>query len=257
MTQIPPTVQGARRASNEMVQSRADHLAKELERWISQEGLLPGDLVGTLGSLRDQTGLARSTVSEAVRLLRERGLIDIRPGRNGGLFVAEPSPVVRLRNTLLAVDDDASAVADAIELRDHLEELIATGAARCRTEADIIDLRAHLRSMSEAVEWDAFLRANWRLHLRIAAICPNRTARAVYAATVEALSTASSSRVDRAPGDVDAYRLERLEAHTRLVEAIASGDVSAVDQAIAAHHGRTRRNDAPSSPAPSTNPAET
>ncbi|MCZ9339711.1 FCD domain-containing protein, partial [Streptomyces sp. TRM76130] len=127
---------------------------------------------------RAETGYAYSTVSEAVRLLRDRGVLEIRPGRGGGLFVADRGPVVRLRHTLLEVRDEPATVADAIELRDHLEVLIDVGAARCRTEDDVVDLRARLEHMRAAADWDGFLRANWALHERIARISPNRMAAA-------------------------------------------------------------------------------
>ena len=104
-----------------------------------------------------ETGFAYSTVSEAVRLLRDRGVLEIRQGRGGGLFVAEKSPAVRLRHTLLSVSEGASVVADAIELRDHLEILIDTAAARHRSRADIADLGAHLKRMESAPDWDTFL----------------------------------------------------------------------------------------------------
>jgi len=216
--------------------SRAEHLAAALEERISVQGLEPGAFVGTLPSLREETRYARATVSEAVRLLRERGVLEIRPGRTGGLFVAETSPVVRLRHTLLTVEDQPSAVMDAIELRDHLEELIAVGAARCRTDKDLAELRLLLRDMESSTDWDGFMRANWALHERIAAICPNAMARAVYIGTLGHLSSAASSRFDEGEAEATAYRADRLRVHADLVEAIASGDLTTVRQAVTNHN---------------------
>lgn len=216
--------------------SRAEHLAAALEERIRAQGLEPGALVGTLPSLRAETGYARATVSEAVRLLRERGVLEIRPGRTGGLFVAEPSPVVRLRHTLLTVGEQPSAVVDAIELRDHLEELIDVGAARCRTNEDISELRLLVANMEASTDWDGFMRANWALHERIAAICPNAMARAVYTGTLGHLSSSASSRVDEEEAAAAVYRAERLRVHAELVEAIASGDVTTVRQAVTNHN---------------------
>ena len=38
--------------------------------------------------------MARASVSEALRLLVDRGVVDVRPGRGGGVFVdpCEPQP---------------------------------------------------------------------------------------------------------------------------------------------------------------------
>ena len=174
--------------------TRAEELAAALGERIHDEGLAVGDPVGTLDSLRAETGFAYSTVSEAVRLLRDRGILDIRPGRKGGLFVAQSGPVVRMRHTLLSVSEAPETVADAIELREHLEALIDVSAARHCTEHDVAELNQLLATMQSAATWEDFLRANWALHERIAALCPNEMARAVYVGTLGHLG-ASSARV--------------------------------------------------------------
>lgn len=211
--------------------TRAEQLAAALESRI--RALSPGVAVGTIEEIRQESGLARATVSEAVRLLRDRGVIVIRPGRGGGLFVAEQSPVVRLRHTLLGVAGEPGTVADAIELRNHLEELIAVGAARCRGQDDLPRLRACLDDMAAAPDWDGFVRANWALHERIAQLCPNAMARAVYLGTLGHLTSSTATAADR---DAEAYRARRLRIHADLVEAIAAGDEAAVRTAVAHHN---------------------
>lgn len=213
--------------------TRAEQLAAALEDRIRE--LSPGSAIGTIEDIRQESGLARATVSEAIRLLRDRGAIEIRPGRGGGLFVADQSPVVRLRHTLLSVAGEPGAVADAIELRNHLEELIAVGAARCAGEDDIPALRACLDDMTAAPDWDGLMRANWALHERIAQLCPNTMARAVYVGTLGHLTSSTARTADR---DADAYRAARLRIHADLVEAIAAGDEDAVRAAVA-HHNHT------------------
>lgn len=211
--------------------TRAEQLAAALESRI--RGLNPGSPVGTIEEIRQESGLARATVSEAVRLLRDRGVIVIRPGRGGGLFVADQNPVVRLRHTLLSVAGEPGTVADAIELRNHLEELIDVGAARHAGEGDIPALRACLDDMAAAPDWDAFMRANWALHERIAQLCPNAMARAVYLGTLGHLTSSTVTTADR---DADAYRARRLRIHADLVEAITAGDEAAVRVAVARHN---------------------
>lgn len=235
------------------VRSRADLLAASIDEQIHTRQLPPGTLFGTLASLRAETGFAKATVSEAVRLLRDRGLIEIRPGRAGGLFVADGSPVVRLRRTLLAVGEEPTAVVDAIELRDHLEVLIDLGAARCRTDADVADLRELLAQLRDAPDWNAFMQVNWALHERIAAICPNGMARGVYAGTLGHISS-SSARLAADEEASTAYRAHRYAVHAELVEAIASGDPDRVRAAAASHNTneRTSRATTQSGPASAT-----
>ena len=218
--------------------TRAEQLAAALDARIRSRGLTAGEPVGTLDSLRAETGFAYATVSEAVRLLRDRGVLEIRPGRGGGLFVADRGPVVRLRHTLLSVEEEPRTVADAIELRDHLEVLVDVGAARHRTAQDVADLRDLLQRMRTAQDWDGFMRANWALHERIAALSPNAMARAVYTSTLGHLTAASSRFAEDDPASVR-YRTERYQVHVDLVEAIAGGDEPAVRAAVARHNTTT------------------
>jgi GntR family transcriptional regulator, transcriptional repressor for pyruvate dehydrogenase complex len=216
--------------------TRGEQLAGALADRIHASGLAPGAPVGTLDELRAGTGLARATVSEAVRLLAERGVLEIRPGRGGGLFVAARGPVVRMRHTLLAVRDDAAAVADAVELRAHLEELIDTGAARCASAADVAGFRARLAAMASAPDWSGFVRATWALHEAIATTSPNAMARAVYLGTLGQLGAADPQPATADPDEERRRRDERLAVHTALVDAIAAGDEPAVRAAVARHH---------------------
>lgn len=214
--------------------TRAEQLAAVFDERIRRGDYAPGESIGTLQSLRAETGFAYATVSEAVRLLRDRGILDIKPGRGGGLFAAEAGPVVRMRHTLLSVVDNAAAVADAIELREHLESLIDVAAARHRTDGDVDDLRKLLAVMEQAGTGEEFVRTNWTLHERIAAVCPNETARAVYIGTLGRLAT-TSPRVART--DAKGYRRRRYQIHVRLVDAIASGDETQVHEVVALHNG--------------------
>lgn len=224
------------------VRSRAELLAGSLHARICSGKLAPGTNLGTLDGLRAETGYAKATVSEAVRLLRDRGLVEIRPGRGGGLFVARRTPVVRLRQTLLSVDDEPTAVLDAIELRAHLEELVDVGAARCRSQGDISEVRARLAALERASDWESFMRANWALHERIARICPNAMARGVYLGTLGHISATSARLADDKQAS-ELYRTERYAVHVQLVDAIASGDESSVRAAVARHNSSSSPTD--------------
>ena len=212
--------------------SRGEHLAESIRESIHERKLSAGDFFGTLETIREETGLARTTVSEAVKLLRDRGVLVVKPGRGGGLFVAKTTPIVRLRHTLMRVEGDPASAADAIELRESLEELIAVKAAIHRSAADCRVLESVLDEMRGAQSWDQFMQSNWKLHAAIAAICPNSMARPVYESTLGFLSGAHAEQ----DGEVDSsYWGERLRVHEDLVDAITSGDLEAVRRAVASH----------------------
>lgn len=226
------TAQSSMLGARTRPKSRGEHLADTIRTAIRERGLEAGDFFGTLESIREESGLARTTVSDAVKLLRDRGVLVVRPGRNGGLFVAKTTPFVRLRHTLMRFDEDPTTVADAIELRESLEELIAVKAAHHRSDNDVADLKAILEEMRHTPTWDDFMQLNWALHHRIAEVCPNSMARAVYESTLGFLTGGHAEQ----DGEVDAtYRQTRQQVHDDLVAAIASGDARATIAAVAAH----------------------
>lgn len=216
----------------------AQRFASEIEELIGTRGLSSGDLIATMEELRAQTGYGRATIGEATRLLTERGSVEVRPGRGGGIFVAKASPMVRMRQTLLTVPQGATTVADAIAVRDALEELIALEAAAHRTDQDIRDLEACVDTMRSAVDdLEQFLQANWSLHDRIAAITPNDLARATYVGLMRCIAELSVKADRETASTPSDYLGRRLVVHEELVAAIRLGNVEQVRAAVAAHRG--------------------
>lgn len=218
--------------------TRAQSLAATIERSISTERLTAGDPLGTIEQWRERSGFARATVSEAVRLLVDRGMVEIRPGRGGGVFVAGTGPVVRLRHTLLSVHGEATTLADAIAIREALEPLVVLDATRSRTAAQARALRSQLGRLEAALDdHDAFLRAVWVLHEHIAAATPNEMLRAMYLAMMQVIGEHADRAVSDAelPDEAEGYRAHRLAVHRELVAAIDAGDVERASRAVTAH----------------------
>jgi GntR family transcriptional repressor for pyruvate dehydrogenase complex len=221
-------------------QTRANVLASEIEQQILEREFKPGELIGTIDSLRERSGFARSTVAEAIRLLADRGLAEIRPGRGGGLFATAAGPMVRIRHTLLAVTDAPGSVAEAVAVREALEVLIDVDAAQHRTPSDIADMRRGLTKLKSAAAkgTTAFLLANWDLHERIAIISPNETASALYLSMTRFVREhAVAATHDEAPESAIEWLDIRVDAHDELVEAIIAGDVPRTKKAIDKHAG--------------------
>ena len=193
-----------------------------------------GERLGTKEELRRQTGVAMGTLNEATRLLQERGLVTMRPGPRGGIFAAAPEPLVRIGQTLIAVQGNATTISQASAIRTALEPLVAATAARDRTREDIADLRRLLRAMGDLIEDDeGFLRANWVLHDRIASLIKNELLTSIYLAVHAVLKEQLKSIVPHTKSRT--YKEGRLEIHRQLVEAIAAGDEVAALRAVEAH----------------------
>jgi GntR family transcriptional regulator, transcriptional repressor for pyruvate dehydrogenase complex len=226
------------------VKTRAELLATQLEGRIANGEFGPGDMIGTMDELKQQSGYARSTIAEAIRLLSDRGVAEVRPGRGGGVYVAaDGDPVVRIGRTLLTISGQPSAVADAIAVRKALEPLIVMDATRHRNEVDIRELRSIMQELANAIPQGtaAFLALNWRLHLRISDISPNVFARHLYRGMLEYTDDHSSTAEHSEPSSDRPWLEMRYQIHRELVEAIASGDTLRAHQAVASHqHSQLR-----------------
>ena len=223
------------------VKTRAELLAGQVEDRIAADNLKAGDMIGTLDELKQQSGYARSTVAEAIRLLADRGVAEIRPGRGGGVYVAAEGAVVRIGRTLLTVSDHPAAVTDAIAVRNALEPLIVMDATRHRDDADIRELRLLLGQLAAAIPSGtaAFLEINWQLHLRIADITPNEFARNLYRGMVQYTYDRASSAEHAEPSNDRPWLEMRYEIHRELVDAVISGDTHRANQAVSSHqHSR-------------------
>src|SRR5437763_139240 len=131
--------------------SRAEAVARELESEILA-GAEPGTRIGTKDELRLRFGVAVATVNEAVRLLELRGLISVRPGPGGGVFVARPAVRVALTHLVRGLRSDPETFEEMIEVRDALEPAVCQAALREHRAADIRDLKRLLDAMEAAAD---------------------------------------------------------------------------------------------------------
>ncbi|MGL5850337.1 MAG: hypothetical protein ACRCZD_06070, partial [Phycicoccus sp.] len=152
----------ARARSSTAPTSRSEYVAQRLAR-MSEAGE-PGQRLGTKVGLREACGVSVGTFNEGVKLAQSRGYVTSRSGPGGGIFAAAVSPIVRLGNSVLALDRDAAPVADAVRMRDALDPLVVEDVVWHSSATDVRDMRVHLAGMAEALEISdagAFVRANW------------------------------------------------------------------------------------------------
>jgi DNA-binding FadR family transcriptional regulator len=213
------------------------HVAAERIAGMVQT-LTTGERLGTKNDLRQSVGVSVGTFNEALRLLQSRGIVSVRSGPGGGIFVAAPSPIVRLGNSVLALDADDTSVADAVRLRNALDPLLVADAVRFSSASDMQAMRKPLRVMAaavEAVDATAFTRANWALHAEIAAVSPSAILRSFYCSLLEIIESHTIFVLPvREP--LAAYIQERYDLHAALVDAIEARDADEAEALIQAHN---------------------
>lgn len=152
-------------------------LAEDLRAQITSGRLRPGERLPAEPQLCARSGLSRSTVREALRLLASQHLIITTRGVTGGSFVAQPNAVKVADSLTLGMDmlmsSGAVGAYDVLEARELIEVPAAALAAQRRTEEHLGALREALSS-AETDDLDRRLSAHVRFHTALAAATGNR-----------------------------------------------------------------------------------
>lgn len=197
-----------------------------LEERITSGDLAPGDRVGLKSELQNEFDVAGPTLDQALKLLENDGLITLRRGPKGGVFVARSEPVLRLGTKQLWARDAAS-LGENIELREALTSLLGVSAARNpdRDKEKLAELAEIARSLENAhISFEA-QRLIWRGHRLLLDLSDNMSLRLVYLNLLDA-AEALIIRVDFPSKGPEASReRRRLEAHANLFRAVVDGDV--------------------------------
>ncbi|MFF1731118.1 FadR/GntR family transcriptional regulator [Streptomyces sp. NPDC058247] len=220
-----------------LVEQAAERLREQIASGHWPVGTkLPGET-----TLAKELGVGRSTVREALRALAGAGLVRARQG--AGVFVTADRPVddwpARLR---------AAAVADVYEVRVLMEVQAARLAARRRTPEDVAAMRAALdaRRATAREGGAAFVDADIALHAAVVAAAHNPVLTDLFAEFAPALRQGLIDLL--ALVDVRAAEAGHgEEAHTALVDAVASGDEDTAERAareeLAVMQGKLARHD--------------
>jgi GntR family transcriptional repressor for pyruvate dehydrogenase complex len=151
-------------------------LADELRNDITSGRLQPGERLPPEPELCVRTGVSRSTVREALRLLTSQHLIVTTRGVTGGSFVAHPdaeqlSDALSTGLTLLTNATEIG-LADLLELRRALEIPAAALAAVRRTDEHLAEIRAALFD-PDLDGFDVMMQAHAVFHAAVARATTN------------------------------------------------------------------------------------
>ena len=206
-----------------------EEIVSQLYGLIRNGHLKPGDRLPPERELAQQFGVSRASVREAMRLLDQKGLVDIKPG--AGTFVTEDvvEAIVQAFSNLLAESEDGAG--DVFEMRLLLEPHVASLAAQRATDADIERLRRILKEQGTDIETGGTgVAYDTAFHFAIA----NTTNNSALVAVTHAISDIlSQSREDSLMSPERSQK--SLRSHLQILAAIESGDPEATQTAMHEH----------------------
>ncbi len=213
----------------------SEQVAEQLEREILEGRLKEDDQLPTERQLMEQFGVGRPAVREALFYLQRLGLIAIHSGTRARVIRPTAEAVMtRLSGVTRQLLSKSEGQQYFQEARAMFEISLARYAAVHASKEEIEDLRRAIDENRQALGEEArFKRSDNDFHGVLAAIARNPIFTAVHEALSEWLDDRRAQVLQRDGEDHAA-----LQAHTEIVEAIASGDPDAAESAMRRHLDR-------------------
>ncbi|MBU1612576.1 MAG: FCD domain-containing protein, partial [Proteobacteria bacterium] len=173
---------------------------------------------------------------EALRVLEEKGLVEIRPGASGGAFVRHTTTDKLTENLNLLMQLDHVNFDHMAEFRETIEAQATRMAAERATPTDIDRLRAIVTHATEVLrrdpnDWAGLCRADINLHVALAEIAANP----VFLAVIRMIHQTILGDVDRFALRGKRHLAQNLTDMGTLVHAVAQGDVDMAEELAREH----------------------
>ena len=216
------------------MRTAGERFADRLVTAIALGEFEPGQRLPAERELAATLEVSRATVREALQRLHDGGYVVTRRGRGGGTFIKTgtgPGADEMIKRTL---DPEWEQLAEVLDYRRLVEQLIARTAAERRDARDIGVITSAVRDYSRARDRDTSRLADHALHQAIA--------RATHNPRLVDLS----ARIRREVGlgfDAEPYtpqlRRRALRQHPRLAEAVIAGQPDRAADLAASHFSLT------------------
>ena len=214
-----------------------EQIVDRIEQQVLNGELNAGDRLPPERLLAEQFGVSRTAVREAVKALRQRGLIEVYPGR--GTFITDGTSNALHRSLGLAMRvGHGDGVESLLELREIIEPAITAKAAVYATDAQIEQLERLVEQMDTYLTIpEKFMAADNSFHMVIAAASGNALVPTILNSIVDILQE-QRSMIFRADGG----QWVAQEHHRNILNAIKNRQPEIAQQSMLAHLAKVRED---------------
>lgn len=214
-----------------------EQIVQQIEESILQGNLKAGDQLPAERDLAQRFGVSRTAVREAVKALREKGLVEAYSGR--GTFITDgTSQAVRQSIDLLAKIGQPEGSTHLAEVRTILEPEIAALAAVRAQDTDIATMSEAVAIMDRAgQDPDAYIEADLDFHLALAEGAANPLILSLIDSIVGLLRE-QRLKIFKVPGGPERGQVH----HKKILAAVESHDATAARGAMKAHLQQIRED---------------
>jgi len=216
-----------------------EQIVGQVEESILSGQLKPGDQLPAERELATRFGVSRTAVREAVKCLREKGLVEAYTGR--GTFVTSGTAQgMRQSLDLMVRVNQQEGSAHLAELRLLLEPGIAALAAERIEGQLLVTMQDAVQAMDRGLnDPDAYIEADLDFHLALAEAADNPMVLSLLDSIVGLLRDQRTKifSVDGGPQRGQFH-------HKRILDAVKRGDAEAAREAMRAHLEQVREDSA-------------
>jgi DNA-binding FadR family transcriptional regulator len=147
-----------------------EDVAMQIEEAIVSGEFKPKDKLPPERDLEKLLDVSRGTIRQSLRLLEQKGILEIKTGATGGAFVKEVSPELIAKSILLLIRFNYVTPDHIANFREHIEgQIIAKLAAENAQEEDVLNLKSMLDrlvnlSRQEELDWSDFDSQEHKMH---------------------------------------------------------------------------------------------
>jgi DNA-binding FadR family transcriptional regulator len=157
------------------VPTAAEVVANQIKQEIINGSLTNGSRLLPERELAIQFGVGRSTIREAIQMLKMMGLVTVRGGAQGGAFIKNTNVSNLTKIIELMMELEVTCWKEVLQARRAVEPFANQLAAENRTQEDLEIIGQILLESKAAISDEAkFISLNTMFHLRIAACSQNK-----------------------------------------------------------------------------------
>jgi GntR family transcriptional regulator, transcriptional repressor for pyruvate dehydrogenase complex len=214
-----------------------EQIVQQIEESIVKGDLKPGDQLPAERELAQRFGVSRTAVREAVKALREKGLVEAYSGR--GTFITDgTTQAVRQSLDLMVKIGRTEGFGHLAEVRAILEPEIAALAAMRMQESELATMREAVALMDRSrQDPDAYIEADLDFHLALAEGAANPLILSLLDSIVGLLRE-ERMRIFRVPGGPERGQTH----HKRILDAVEHRDPEKAREAMHAHLEQIRED---------------
>ena len=212
-----------------------EQIVQQIEESIVKGDLKAGDQLPAERDLAQRFGVSRTAVREAVKALREKGLVEAYSGR--GTFITDGTThAVRQSLDLMVKIGQPEGSTHLAEVRAILEPEIAALAAARIQEPELATMREAVAAMDRAgQDPETYIEADLDFHLALAEGAANPLILSLLDSIVGLLRE-QRLRIFRVPGGPERGQIH----HKRILEAIERHDAEKARDAMRSHLSQVR-----------------